>query len=360
MEIWQEGDQELRHATSEENNNRTSVVWNRYYGTKSRREANKVRVRYPKILLYLIVGCIITFLVIDYVSEYTGKAKKGFINNNRHIQKINKREKSYYIKANQFFESVRVKQANVLFKNEFSKSDSIPYCKNNNYKSSDIPYDYNFYDKYRKCKTNDVQRKCSSNYVEIHTSVYKARLCTKDVDMNPSVDYLLNCDTQDNKGCDGGYLMESLEFAKKHGYIDKECWNNEMGDEKKCPAQEKLKNCRKFYLSNYCVLTDKLAIQNEIMENGPVIGQIDPYIDFLLYEEGMFDYSTKDKIEGNEFIKVVGWGKEGNTEYWLVESMWGKTWGVNGLAKVIMGDKKDKISKETIAIYPAEIAKEYE
>ena len=41
---------------------------------------------------------------------------------------------------------------------------------------------------------------------------------------------------------------------------------------------------------------------------------------------------------GGHAIKVIGWGKENNTEYWLCANSWTEKWGEKGFFRIKFGE----------------------
>jgi cathepsin B len=58
------------------------------------------------------------------------------------------------------------------------------------------------------------------------------------------------------------------------------------------------------------------AIQTEIMTNGPVEGAFIVYADFPTYKSGVYKHTTGGELGGHA-IKILGWGVENGTPYWL-------------------------------------------
>jgi len=59
------------------------------------------------------------------------------------------------------------------------------------------------------------------------------------------------------------------------------------------------------------------------------------YRDFLVYSGGIYEVQDgMSKFSSFQAVKVVGWGKEDDTEYWIIQNSWGADWGVNGFAYV--------------------------
>ncbi|KAH0822409.1 hypothetical protein GEV33_000381 [Tenebrio molitor] len=75
----------------------------------------------------------------------------------------------------------------------------------------------------------------------------------------------------------------------------------------------------------------------EILLNGPVVAGYQVYEDFYLYKKGVYKHVTGQKM-GNHAVKIVGWGTENGTLYWLVANSWGRNWGdLGGFFKILRG-----------------------
>jgi cathepsin B len=59
------------------------------------------------------------------------------------------------------------------------------------------------------------------------------------------------------------------------------------------------------------------AIQQEILANGPVTGAFTVYADFPTYRSGVYKHTSGDELGGHA-IKIIGWGVDSGTPYWLV------------------------------------------
>ena len=54
------------------------------------------------------------------------------------------------------------------------------------------------------------------------------------------------------------------------------------------------------------------------------------------YFSGVYKHITG-KLVGYHAVRVIGWGVEKNTPYWLAVNSWNKSWGDKGLFKVLRG-----------------------
>lgn len=57
------------------------------------------------------------------------------------------------------------------------------------------------------------------------------------------------------------------------------------------------------------------------MTNGPVEASFDVFEDFLTYKYGVYHHVTGKNLGGHS-IKILGWGVEQGTPYWLVANSW--------------------------------------
>jgi len=78
------------------------------------------------------------------------------------------------------------------------------------------------------------------------------------------------------------------------------------------------------------------SIQVEIITNGPVETAFSVYEDFMYYSGGIYEH-TSGGYEGGHAVKIIGWGNENGTDYWLVANSWGVSWGEAGFFKIAFG-----------------------
>jgi len=52
---------------------------------------------------------------------------------------------------------------------------------------------------------------------------------------------------------------------------------------------------------------------------------------------------------GGHGIKILGWGTESGTDFWLVANSWNNDWGLNGFFKIRRGTDECGIEDEIVA-----------
>lgn len=64
-------------------------------------------------------------------------------------------------------------------------------------------------------------------------------------------------------------------------------------------------------MTEHCLTGGEEGIKREVYKNGPVVGVIPIYRDFLVYKEGIYSIiEGTSKFSGGHAIKVVGWDKD--------------------------------------------------
>ncbi|KHJ83544.1 hypothetical protein OESDEN_16757, partial [Oesophagostomum dentatum] len=48
---------------------------------------------------------------------------------------------------------------------------------------------------------------------------------------------------------------------------------------------------------------------------------------------------TAGQFAGVHAVKVLGWGSENGTPYWLVANSWNTDWGENGYFRILRGER---------------------
>jgi hypothetical protein len=63
-----------------------------------------------------------------------------------------------------------------------------------------------------------------------------------------------------------------------------------------------------YKVIDFCIATEIEGIKKEILANGPVLGQLNPYTDLLTYSSGVYSRTGEAfKFQGNTIFKIVGW-----------------------------------------------------
>jgi cathepsin B len=179
---------------------------------------------------------------------------------------------------------------------------------------------------------------------------------------------LLSCCAMCGFGCQGGYPNAAWQYWTRTGLVTggqytthdgckpyplAPCEHHTNGthyppcSSEEAPTPKCQKQCQSGYPTSYdqdkhygskayTIGRDVQAIQKEIMTNGPVEGTYTVYEDFLSYKNGVYQHKAGSALGGHA-IKILGWGTENNTPYWLVANSWNSDWGDQGYFKIIRG-----------------------
>ena len=89
-------------------------------------------------------------------------------------------------------------------------------------------------------------------------------------------------------------------------------------------------------------------MQTELMTNGPIEVAFTVYSDFLTYREGVYSHKSGSALGGHA-VKMIGWGVDNGTPYWLVANSWNEGWGDNGYFKIKRGNNECGIEGQAVA-----------
>ena len=321
----------------------------------TRRQAKGFWETYKDYFAYGALAAVVLFILASNFSGDRRRLSEIPVNEEDFILAHNDANPPFKLGANEFFEGLTLAGVKDLSNNRFSTKKTITRCNAKAVEDVAVPESYNFYEDKPECRTDEVaSNKCSSSYAEVPISIFRNRSCKAGADsFRPSLGYLYACDTKFNTGCKGGYLANTLDFATKHGFVSEGCWSEIKGDNNECPSAEKIKTCTKEYVENYCVYETVDEIKKEIYKNGPTGSFVLPYRDLLVYKNGLYEQADKMKIDGMFFVKVVGWEvSEDGGQYWIIDPMWGRTWGDDGLGRVLIGTENSLLDQVGVSITP--------
>nr|CAB3234491.1 cathepsin B [Phallusia mammillata] len=194
-------------------------------------------------------------------------------------------------------------------------------------------------------------------------------------------DMLTCCGITCGDGCNGGYpagawrhwVNEGLVTGFLYGndqycqpYSIPPCEHHVEGKRPKCSEGGSTPKCERACMGNttenykkdlhfgadsYEISSDVSQIQAEIQKHGPVEAAFTVYADFPTYKSGVYQHVTGGVLGGHA-IKIIGWGTEEGTPYWLVANSWNSDWGAEGFFKIKRGVNECGIEDSVVAGRP--------
>ncbi|GMR62971.1 hypothetical protein PMAYCL1PPCAC_33166, partial [Pristionchus mayeri] len=257
--------------------------------------------------------------------------------------------------------------------------------------AADIPESFDARTAWPQCPSIGLirdQSTCGSCWAFGASEVISDRICIATggaQQYNISADDLLSCcGFTCGMGCSGGYPLQAMKFWVSHGVVTGSNYEEKQGcmpypfppcehhnnnthylqcdDTPDSHTPSCTKTCQAGYPLTYSQdkhygksaygLSKKVTdIQSEIMLNGPVEAGFDVYEDFEQYTGGVYVHHGGKKIGGHA-VKVIGWGVDGTTPYWLVANSWNMDWGENGLFRIIRGTNECGFEDAMVAGLP--------
>lgn len=217
------------------------------------------------------------------------------------------------------------------------------------------------------------QSNCGSCWAVSSASAMSDRWCIDSNQTNQtriSSTDVLACCSECGDGCDGGQEDVAFQHWTTHGYVT----GNEYGNDKWCkpysfqpcahhvtvpgltpcdqlgpeyPTPECKRECSSStyatdYKSDlkmgasYQTFSGESDIKIEIANHGPVVTGFEVFEDFMTYKGGVYQHVTGGSLGGHA-VRVIGYGSENGTDYWLVANSWNENWGEKGLFRILRG-----------------------
>ncbi|XP_063919706.1 cathepsin B-like [Zophobas morio] len=265
----------------------------------------------------------------------------------------------------------------------------MPSLKTINLDGIDIPEEFDARKEWPYCPTiGEIrdQGSCGSCWAFGAVEAMSDRVCIHSKGDNIfrfSAEDLISCCTSCGKGCKGGLTGSAWNYWVTTGIVSGENYGSHKGCRpyqippcdhkvntthppscnqtsdtpacvKKCEDgyEVRYKADRHFGQEIYKIGNSVEAIQIEIMTNGPVEATFMGYEDFVSYKSGVYKH-VKGKSTGPHAVKILGWGVESNTPYWLVANSWNTDWGdLKGFFKILRGVNECGIEAQVVAGVP--------
>merc|ERR1712088_1071032 len=147
---------------------------------------------------------------------------------------------------------------------------------------------------------------------------------------------ILACCNYCGFGCNGGYTSTAWTYWHQSGvvsgglygdsetcqpYFTEPCEHHVDGDRPDC-GDESTPKCKHECQDGY---------PTEFTEVSFTV-----YEDFLNYKSGVYEHVSGHQLGGHA-VRLLGWGEENGTPYWLVANSWNTDWGDMGTFKILRG-----------------------
>ena len=176
------------------------------------------------------------------------------------------------------------------------------------------------------------QDDCGSCWAFAATSVTSDKCCLQNKDYGwLSPQELVSCDTEENKGCDGGLASNALKYVHANGLVPESCYEYTAEDDD-CPTEcDDGKSWKDSHVCKCGTVVDcgTVPLMKECLKKGPITARMKVYRDFTSYRKGVYCWDKKSSFEGGHAIRCVGYSDTPRPNLVCANS-WGTSWGNQG------------------------------
>lgn len=165
--------------------------------------------------------------------------------------------------------------------------------------------------------------------------------------LNPdlSEQHEVSCDTDENEGCNGGWMDYAYDYIMHEGIVDERCFPYvalDVACSNRCADYaSRFWTIGGYYSYATPLNTTVYNVSNSelmqmLVDNGPVAIAVDAS-DWRFYSSGVLNCTNMTIEEDlNHGVVLVGYNYSSSDEgsYWIIKNSWGSSWGEDGFIKV--------------------------
>lgn len=208
-----------------------------------------------------------------------------------------------------------------------------------------LPESFDARDKWSYCPSISKiydQKNCGSCWMFGTATTATDRNCIHANNNKDLSEQDLSCCSNCHHGrlCTGGDPTRAFEFWINSGLVSYDCqpYDNDalVNDQycsRTCLNGADYNQDKNYGGRVYKVPSDEDQIKAELVTNGPIEATFNIYTDIEQYTHGVYVHKYG-YYNGLHSVRVIGYGEEDGTKYWLVANSWGTRRGLNGLYKM--------------------------
>ncbi|CAF0720178.1 unnamed protein product [Adineta steineri] len=165
---------------------------------------------------------------------------------------------------------------------------------------------------------------------------------------------LIDCSGGDGEyGCTGGFTDDAFVYVINAGGIETESSYSYKAADQTCMLNATsiaVKVCDFVGLPS----GDEVALQQAVATVGPISVMIDAsHSSFYFYKSGVYNEPacTQTMYHLDHVVLLIGYGTDGDDDYWLVKNSWGTSWGEEGYMRTTR-NQNNQCGIATMANYP--------
>ena len=139
---------------------------------------------------------------------------------------------------------------------------------------------------------------------------------------------LVDCDTAEDQGCNGGLMDNAFQYIAKNGLATEDSYSY-TGKDGSCASFTAVEGTVGVTYTDVSNTEEALAAA---VAQQPVSVAVDADIKWQLYRGGIFTKTSGVALDHG--VLAVGFGAEDGKAFWKVKNSWGASWGEDGFIRM--------------------------
>uniref|UniRef100_A0A8C6WPK9 Cathepsin 12 n=1 Tax=Neogobius melanostomus TaxID=47308 RepID=A0A8C6WPK9_9GOBI len=151
-------------------------------------------------------------------------------------------------------------------------------------------------------------------------------------------------------GCNGAWMANAYDYVISNGLMSTSNYPY-TSDTQPCFYDSQLAVA---HIKDYRFIPkgDEQALADAVATIGPITVAIDSdHASFLFYSSGIYDEPSCNPGNLSHAVLLVGYGSDGEQDYWIIKNSWGTGWGEGGYMRMIRNGK-NTCGIASYALYP--------